>query len=621
MNDTFVSIKVDREERPDIDSVFMSVCQAMTGSGGWPLSIILTTDKKPFYAATYIPKHSRFGRNGMLDLIPAIKEMWDDRKNEVDNHSEQVIFALKDVTLSEQELNEDTLHETFSQLYSMFDEENGGFSVSPKFPSPHNIAFLLRYWKRTGDKRALFMVEKTLSGMRNGGIYDHVGFGFHRYSTDSLWLVPHFEKMLYDQALLAMAYTEAYQATGKAEYEQTAREIFSYVLRDMTAREGGFYSAEDADSEGIEGKFYVWTEDEIQNVLSSEEFKLVKAVFNVEQNGNFRDEVTGKSDGKNIFHANRSVSDIASRFDIKSEELFNSLENARHKLFVAREKRTHPGKDDKILTDWNGLMIAAFAKGARVFNEPEYEKAARNAADFTLSKICDNDNLYHRYRDGDVAIPAFLDDYAFLIHGLLELYETTFLVNYLETAISLTDKLIGHFWDKENGGFYLTSDEAEELLIKKTEIYDGAVPSGNSVAMLNLLRLGRITANPEYETKAWSIAKAFSGTVSRSPAAHTMFMQALDFAIGPTAEVVIVGDRESDDTLEMLEAIGKQFIPGKVVIFRPVGKKESEITRIAPYSHDILAESGKAMAYVCHNYRCELPTTDKEKMLQLLKSE
>ena len=621
MNDTFVSIKVDREERPDIDSVFMSVCQAMTGSGGWPLSIFLTPDKKPFYAATYLPKYSRFGRTGMLDLIPAIKEMWNNRKNEVEKQSEQVISALKDLTLLGQELNEDTLHEAFSQLYSMFDEENGGFGDSPKFPTPHNIAFLLRYWKRTGDEWALLMVEKTLSGMRYGGIYDHIGFGFHRYSTDSFWLVPHFEKMLYDQAMLAMAYIEAYQATGKAEYEQTAREIFSYVLRDMTAHEGGFYSAEDADSEGIEGKFYVWTEDEIQKVLSSEEFGLVKAVFNVEKDGNFRDEVTGKSDGKNIFHVNRSVSDMSPRFDMKSEELQDHLESARHKLFAAREKRIHPGKDDKILTDWNGLMIAAFAKGARVFNEPEYEKAARDAADFILSKMRDKDNLYHRYRDGEVAIPAFLDDYAFLIHGLLELYETTFLVDYLETAISLTDKLIGHFWDKENGGFYLTSDKAEELLIRKKEIYDGAVPSGNSVAMLNLLRLGRITAKPEYETKAWSIAKAFSGTVSHSSAAHTMFMQALDFAIGPTAEVVIVGDRESDDTLEMLEAIGKQFISGKVVIFRPAGEREPEITRLVPYSLNLMAENGKPTAYVCHNNRCELPTTDTEKMLQLLKSE
>lgn len=621
MNETIISIKVDREERPDIDSVYMSVCQIMTGSGGWPLSIFITPGKKPIFAATYIPKHSRFGRTGMLDLIPAIKDMWNKRRNEVEKQSEQMISALKDdFHPPVNELNEDVLHDAFSQLSGMFDEEHGGFGDSPKFPTPHSHGFLLRYWKRTGDERALYMVEKTLSGMRNGGIYDHIGFGFHRYSTDSLWLVPHFEKMLYDQALLVMAYIEAYQATGKTEYEQTAREIFSYVLRDMTAREGGFYSAEDADSEGIEGKFYVWTEDEIQHVLSSDEFLFVKTVFNVEKDGNFRDEVSVKNEGKNILHLKQPVSAISAGLNMEQEKLQEQLESARQKLFAAREKRVRPDKDDKILTDWNGLMIAALAKGARVFGEVEYEKAAKYAAAFILMKMRDTGKLYHRYRDGDVAIPAFLDDYAFLIHGLLELYETTFDSDYLKTAISLTDELIGHFWDEKNGGFYLTSDEAEELLlIRKKEIYDGALPSGNSVGMLDLLRLARMTANTDYEIKAMELGKAFSGTVTRSPAAYTMLMQALDFAIGPDSEVVIIGDREAEDTKAMFETLGKEFLPNKVVIFRPAKEEHSEIMSLAPYTRDMSDKNGKVTAYVCRNYSCELPTTEKERMLELLR--
>ncbi|VVB94743.1 Cellobiose 2-epimerase [uncultured archaeon] len=615
MNDAFVSIKVDREERPDIDSIYMAACQRMTGTGGWPLNMIITPDKKPFYAATYIPKESKFGRIGMLEMIPQIKDLWKTKRNEVEAAANNSVLAIKAVAESRgEELDEEYLHETYEQLLAMFDEQHGGFGDAPKFPTPHSLMFLLRYWKRTGDKMALFMVEKTLSTMRMGGIFDHIGFGFHRYSTDAAWLVPHFEKMLYDQALLAMAYIEAYQATGKDEYQKTCREIFTYVLRDMTSKEGGFYSGEDADSEGKEGKFYVWNEEEIRTVLSSDEAEIVRKVFNISKDGNFPE---GKSTGRNIFHLTKPLPGLASDFKLSVKELEKRIEAVRNKLFAAREKRFHPGKDDKILADWNGLMIAALAKAAAVFNDYQYAEAAQKGADFILSKMRnENGILYHRYRDGEIAVPAMLDDYTFLIWGLIELYETTFELRFLKTAIGLNDELMEHFWDWENGGFYLTADDAENILIRKKDIYDGAIPSGNSVAMLNLVRLGKMTGNPEFEKKAALLGQAFSRSIRASPAAYTMLMTALDFVIGPTAEVVIAGDLHAPDTQAMIGKLRKAFVPGKVVIFLPAG--EPEIIHIADYTRNLKSKDGKATAYVCRNFSCKLPTTDAEEMMRSL---
>jgi len=614
MNEAFVSIKVDREERPDIDSIYMRACQRMTGSGGWPLNMIITPDKKPFYAATYIPKESKFGRIGMLEMIPRIKALWSSQRGEVEKLAQQSVSALKDVSTSGDELNEDILHAAYEQLLGMFDEQHGGFGDAPKFPTPHNLTFLLRYWKRTGDKMALFMVEKTLSAMRSGGIYDHIGFGFHRYSVDAKWIVPHFEKMLYDQALLALACTEAYQATGKEEYKKTCQEIFTYVLRNMTSPEGGFYSGEDADSEGEEGKFYLWTEDEIRSILSEEENELVKRVFNINRNGNFPE---GKNTRVNIFNLTKSLSEDASFLKLSVEELKERMEAARSKLFNAREKRIHPGKDDKVLVDWNGLMIAALAKGAQAFGEPGYAIAAERAVELILSKMTKDGRLYHRFREGEVAVQAFLDDYAFLIWGLIELYETTFEIRYLQTALRLNNDLLRHFWDEENGGFYFTADDAENILIRKKELYDGAVPSGNSVAMLNLIRLSKMTANPEFEKKAVQIGKAFSRSISQAPAAYTLLMAALDFEIGPSNEVVIVGDLHSGDTKNLLATLRREFIPNKVVILRP-SEESPEIIQLAEYARDMLRKEGKATAYVCRNYTCRLPTTDAGKMREML---
>ena len=624
MNDTFVSIKVDREERPDIDNIYMTVCQMLSKGGcGWPLNVIMTPDKKPFFAATYIPKDTRFGRAGMLDLVPRIKEIWENDREKVLESADKITAAVikaTDVTESSesQDLNVSTLNTGYNQLLGRYDEKNGGFGTAPKFPTPHNQLFLLRYWNRTGDEQALEMVEKTLTEMRRGGVYDHVGYGFHRYSTDPGWLVPHFEKMLYDQAMIAMSYTEAYQATGNVDYERTAREIFTYVLRDMTSPEGGFYSAEDADSEGEEGKFYVWEEEEIIKVLGKEEAELYISTYNVERSGNFSDEASGEKSGANILHLKKPLSEIADSYDLSADELQARLEASRKKLFSVRENRVHPYKDDKILTDWNGLMIAALSMGGRALGNSQYTEAAKRAADFILRDMRKPDgSLLHRYREGEAGIEGNVDDYAFLIWGLLELYETDFDIKYLSAALELQDQMINRFWDEDNGGFYFTSDNAEKLIARQKEIYDGAIPSGNSAAILNLLRIGRITGNPEYDKKASNLGSAFSSTIARAPMAHTQFMCGLDFGIGPSYEVVVVGDPGKDDTQEMLRALSKDYSPNKVVLLRgPEG--DGDITGIAEFTKSQASIDGKATAYVCLNYVCKLPTTDVDKMLELL---
>ncbi|MEW6171570.1 MAG: thioredoxin domain-containing protein [Bacillota bacterium] len=620
MNEVFVNVKVDREERPDIDSTYMTVCQVMTGSGGWPLTVIMTPDKKPFFAATYIPKESRFGRLGMMELVPQIKRLWETRRDEIESKAGQVVSVVKDLArgAAGEEIGEASLKAAFEQLLRAFDREHGGFGTAPKFPMPHNLTFLLRYWKRSGDARALEMVEKTLQAMRSGGIYDHLGFGFHRYSTDARWLLPHFEKMLYDQALLAIAYLEAYQATGNRLYARTAQEIFAYVMRDMTDPGGGFYSAEDADSEGKEGEFYLWAEEEIRQLLSDNEAALALKVFNIKAGGNFR-EATGGLTGKNVLFLHEPTGDAATGTPMAEKELREELEVVREKLFRFREKRVHPHKDDKILADWNGLMIAAMAKGAQVFDDPGYAAAAARAADFVLKVMRDErGTLYHRCRDGETAVPAFLDDYSFMIWGLIELYEATFEVRYLQAALELNDTLLKRFRDDKDGGFYFTSDAAEDVLVRRKEIYDGAVPSGNSVAMLNLLRLGLITADPALEQKASLLGRAFSGSVLEAPSAHTQLMAAVDFAIGPSYEIVIVGRPQAQDTQKMLSAVRSKFIPNKVVMARLEGEETAQIGDIAGFVSGFSSQEGRATAYVCLDHNCRLPTTDTSKVLELL---
>ncbi|MCP4632010.1 MAG: thioredoxin domain-containing protein [candidate division Zixibacteria bacterium] len=621
LNDNFVCIKVDREERPDIDNIYMNVCQLMTGSGGWPLTVILTPDLKPFFAGTYFPKESVYGRIGMMQLIPAISNAWKSERGKVLESTTKIMSALKQNSVSDSgdELMVTVMKKAFDQFHGRYDEDYGGFGKAPKFPTPHNFLFLLRYWKRSGDESALQIVEKTLKQMRLGGIYDHIGYGFHRYSTDRQWLLPHFEKMLYDQALLATAYLETYQATGDRFYSRTAEEIFEYVMREMSSPEGGFYSAEDADSEGEEGKFYVWETSELMKILGEEDGKLFIEVFNITEDGNFSEQSTGEKTGVSIPHLKKSIPELAVENEYDSEELLEKLSEIRGKLFDAREKRIHPYKDDKILTDWNGLMIAAFAAGARVLKNDNYANFAKKTADFILEKMITKDgHLYHRYRAGQPGINGMLDDYSFMIHGLIELYQTTFDVKYLRKAIELNDKMIRKFWDSESGGFFLSGDDADDLIIRAKDIYDGALPSGNSIALLNLIRLSRITANNGYEIKARELLKAFSKEVDNNPSAYSQLLAGLDYLIGPSLEIVIVGNPDSKDTFKMKNALNESYFPNKIVILRPGGERPP-ITEIAGYTLYQNQIDSKATAYVCRNFVCDKPTTDVSKLVDALR--
>jgi len=614
MNEVFISIKVDREERPDIDKIYMTVCQMMTGSGGWPLTIIMTPDKKPFFAGTYFPKQTRFGRIGLIDLIKRIKDLWNKQRTELMDSADQITFSLQNIDQETpgDKFSEANLRKTFKQLSIQYDSINAGFGDRPKFPTPQNLIFLLRYWKRTNDKKALEMVENTLLEMRKGGIYDHIGFGFHRYSTDSKWLVPHFEKMLYDQALIAMAYVEAYQATKKIIYKNIAEEIFKYVLRDMRSPEGGFYSSEDADSEGEEGKFYVWSMKELDQILEKKELELATTIFNIDKSGNYFEESTGKKTGKNILHLK----------SIPESKIQDDLERIRLKLFNIREKRIHPGKDEKILTDWNGLMIAALTKGAIAFQNENLLNAAVNATDFLLSNLkSTNGKLLHRYKDGISEIPAFLSDYAFFIWALTELYEATFDIFYLKTALELHQIQLNDFWDENIGGFYFTSKYGEELLTRQKEIYDGAIPSGNSIAMFNLLKLSFITGDYILEEKADILSRVFSNKVKANLLAYTQFLIAIDFAIGPTYSLVIVGDSNANDTNELVKLIQKEYIPNKIIILRKTEVESPKMDKFSNFIQFFVKLDNKATGYVCINKTCKPPTSDPQKIINLLKAE
>ena len=609
MNEAFICIKVDREERPDLDSAYMTVCQLMGRSCGWPLNIIMTPDKNPFFAASYIPKNSRFGLVGMVDLIPQIEEIWKTRRSDLENLGDDIkrrIEIFEKRTLGK-ELGKDVLDDAYEKFVLSFDEDNGGFGRAPKFPTPHNLLFLLRYWSRTKEKNALAMAEKTLRAMRLGGIFDQIGFGFHRYSTDSEWLVPHFEKMLYDQALLTLAYTEAFQATGAGKFKVTAKEVLDYVLRDLASTDGGFYAAEDADSEGEEGKFYLWTEEEVRQALPREDAELAVTLFGVKAGGNYA-EAGRKRNSENILHLAKPLEQVASEAQLTLDELIPRLGKICNLLFKAREKRVHPAKDDKILVDWNGLMIAALAKASSVFGEPRYLQAAVKAADFILEKMRDSGKLYHRYAKGERAIEGFLDDYAFLVWGLVEIYEAGFEDAYLQTAVELTKTMISRFWDDEDGGFYFTAKGVENAVPRRKQVYDGALPSGNSVALLNMLRLSLLMGDTKYRELASQTIKVFSEDVKRAPAGHAFMLLGVDFAVGPAYNVILVGDPQKDNMQSMLNALKTGYLPNSVVSLRLPGKAGLGYEKI----------EGKATAYVCRDQTCMPPTNNPEKMLEIL---
>jgi uncharacterized protein YyaL (SSP411 family) len=621
MNTFFVNVKVDREERPDIDKIYMTVSQIMTGSGGWPLTIIMTPDKRPFFAATYIPRENRFGRSGMVELLPRINEIWKTRRNEVIETAGQIVAGLKSTSedFEKGTPEKGVLSLAYDQLAGLFDDENGGFGGAPKFPSPQNLIFLLRYWKRNGNGHALHMVEKTLRAMGRGGIYDHVGFGFHRYSVDEKWFLPHFEKMLYDQAMLSFVYAETYQATGREAYEKTAREIFSYIKDRMTAPAGGFYSAEDADSEGEEGNFYLWTRKEVEDVLDKKESEIIIDLFGLEEGGNYKGEGRGGKKGRNILFLSEDQSRLADRHGLTETELYDVAERARKKLYAGREGRVHPLRDEKILADWNGLMIAALAKGGQVFNETGYSEAAEKGAEFILRHMMREDGrLLHRFKDNESGIVANLDDYAFLIWGLIELFEANFKAEYLRTALALNDDLIRYFWDEKEGGFYYTPVDGEELLVRQKEIFEGAIPSGNSIAMWNMIRLGHLSSRPDLLERAEKTGSAFFTTARRSPAAYAQLMVAFDLAFGPTYEVVVAGIPEARDTESMIRALRAHFLPYVTVIMKPTDEELPDIIEIAEFTRNHQSIAGKASAYVCVNGACTVPTTDIPTMLNSL---
>ena len=609
LNDSFISIKVDREELPEIDHVYMSVCQAMTGGGGWPLTIVMTPAKEPFFAGTYFPKDERGGRSGLFQILPMIADAWNSKRQDIMTSVGKVKNYLDQLNSKPAGNNFSTelINRAYDQFRNGFDEEYGGFFRAPKFPSPHNLIFLMRYHHSFDNKIALDMATKTLKQMRLGGIYDHIGFGFHRYSTDRHWLVPHFEKMLYDQAMIAMAYTEAYHITGEDIFAQTAREIFTYVLRDMTASEGGFFSAEDADSEGEEGKFYIWTEQEIKEVLGEDYGKEFNDIFSITTPGNYRDESSGKETRLNIPHLKNYNTNGS-----------NELETAREKLFNIREKRIHPLKDDKILTDWNGLMIAALAKAAIVLDEPVYLDAAEKAAEFVLHSISKGERLLKRYRNGVAALDAHLDDYAFMAWGLLELYEATFATKYLSQALDLMNIMVEDFWDDKNGGFFLGSDQSEKLIVRSKTAYDGAIPSGNSVAVMNMVKLTRITGNTKWAELAEKTLRVFSEDVNRAPTGYTLMLTGFMFDTQNSKEIVIVGDSRNRNTTKFLHTIRASYAPHKVLLFKDTSVSDNRLEQLANWTSTQNSINGKPTAYVCKNFACNQPTSDLQTALSFI---
>ena len=610
LNEAFICVKVDREERPDVDRAYMAVCQAMKRSCGWPLNVILSPAKNPFFVASYIPKNSRFGMLGIVDLIPQIEEIWKTRRLELENRGREIRLRIEALEKRPPGagLGKVVLDDAYEKFLADFDEKNGGFGLAPKFPTAHNLLFLLRYWNRTKKKTALEIVKKTLRAMRLGGIFDQIGFGFHRYSTDAQWLVPHFEKMLYDQALLSMAYTEAYQATGFPKFRVTSKEVLDYVLRELSSPEGGFLAAEDADSNGEEGKFYLWTVDEIEKTLSSKDADLAVRIFGLKAAGNYAEAIQ-KGNKKNILHLVKPFEQLAFEANLSVDGLVQRLKRIQRLLFKTREKRKHPAKDDKILVDWNGLTIAALAKASTAFGEPKYLQAGKKAANFILNVLKEeNGMLYHRYAKGERAIEGFLDDYSFLVWGLLEIYEACFEDKFIEAAVDVSKYMMKKFWDKDVGGFYFTPKDRNSTNLRRKEKFDGAVPSGNSVALLNLVRLSLLTGEPVYEELSSQIIKAFSEDVKSYPSGHSFMLMGLDFVIGPAYKVILVGNSQEKSLKRMISALRKSYQPNRVISLQC--SKEGDLI----YEQ----KGGKATAYVCRNKTCLPPTNNAKKMLEYL---
>ncbi|ABO51357.1 protein of unknown function DUF255 [Desulforamulus reducens MI-1] len=613
LNEHFVSIKVDREERPDIDQIYMNVCQSLTGSGGWPLTIMMTPDQKPFFAGTYFPKQAQYGRPGITEILENVASLWKNERQHLLEVGDKLVSHMQsEASTAPGQLPADILDKAYHIFAQNYDATYGGFGTAPKFPTPHNLMFLLRYWHKTGEAKALSMVEETLDAMHRGGIYDHIGFGFSRYSTDKKWLVPHFEKMLYDNALLALAFTETYQITGNPRFGRVAKEIFTYILRDMTSPEGGFYSAEDADSEGVEGKFYVWRPEEVISLLGQVDGELYCQYYDITSTGNFEGESIPNLIGQDPFKFSQDL-------EITLGDLVEGLEACRKTLFEERAKRIHPYKDDKILTAWNGLMIAALARGAQVFQSKRYLEAASNAMGFIFDRLQRNDGrLLARYREYEAAYPAYLDDYAFVIWGLLELYQATFEPRHLQNAVYLTDDMIDLFYDDKQGGFYFYGKDSEQLISRPKDIYDGAIPSGNSVATVNLFKLARLTGNSRYEELANQQLQVFADELARYPAGYSFFMMGAYLQQEPPMEIVIAGTKEDPSLQQMINTLRQNFLPNASVLVRYDDEFANKWSPLLPLLKDKTPVNGKAAAYVCQNLACQAPLTEPEALQKMI---
>jgi len=603
INDNFIAIKVDREERPDVDSVYMIVCQALTNHGGWPLTIIMTPDQKPFFAGTYFPKNSKYDMPGLTDILYSIITHWKDNKSKLISTSESILAELDkyyEGEIKEAKLTSKTLENGYNQLSRVFDKKHGGFGASPKFPTPHKIMFLLRYYKTHQDIKALEMAEKTLDCMYKGGLFDHVGYGFSRYSTDNKWLVPHFEKMLYDNALLIIVYLESYEITKNKLYKNVAMNALEYIFRELTSEKGGFYCAEDADSEGEEGKYYVFNPLEIIEVLGEEDGTYFNEYFNITENGNF--------EGK-------SIPNLINNSEFKTDN--TRIIDLSEQVLEYRTKRMKLHKDDKVLTSWNGLMIAALAKAYKVIEDERYFEYANKTVNFIFDNLIDeNKRLLARYRDKESRHKAYLDDYAFLCFGLIELYESSFDVTFLKKAIDLNKDMINFFWDNDKQGFFLYGEDGEKLIARPKELFDGAMPSGNSVAAYNLIKLARITGDTNLGEMAEKQLNFICGSIFSEEINHSFFLIAASFALNPSKELVCVLKDKSDEE-KIKDLLSEKQTFNLTIIIKNDENKE-EIEELIPFIKDYNFVNAKSTYYLCEGKACLAPVNDIDELRKLL---
>jgi uncharacterized protein YyaL (SSP411 family) len=613
MNENFVNIKVDREERPDLDQIYMNAVQMMTGHGGWPLTVFLTPDLIPFYGGTYFPPADRHNIPGFPRVLVGVAQAYHSDPEGVTQTASSILAELRRMGAARESndaLNVQLLDATARGIRRTYDPRHGGFGSAPKFPAPMSLEFLLRTYQRTGDEEFLKIVTHTCRKMAEGGMYDQLGGGFHRYSTDPRWLVPHFEKMLYDNAQLSRLYLHVWQLTKDDFFRRIAVETFEYVAREMTDESGGFYSTQDADSEGVEGKFFVWSREEIARLLGEEDAALFSAFYDVTKEGNF--------EGENILNVPRSIEDVARELNVSVERLREAMERGRRILFESREKRVKPGRDEKMIAAWNGMMLASFAEAAAILEREDFRTVAERNAEFLLDKLRDGASLLHVYKDGRAKHHAFLDDYAHVAEGLLTLYETTGDLRYLRESLAHTDAMIEEFWDAEDGGFYYTGASGEKLIVRHKDFFDNATPSGNSVAAEVILRLSVLTEREDYRRKAVTVFRLVRDAAERYPSAFGRLLSALDFQLATPKEIVIVGDANDTATRSLTKEVWSRYLPNKVVA--QARGDEGEAAQIVPLLRERKMIDGRPTAYVCENYACLQPVNDATELAAQLEA-